>query len=137
MIRALTHAVRPTRLRAVLATFLVAVVGTACNSTDVTDPTSAAPVPTATSTTDAVPATATPLASLTSGIPYAPTSLWATATTLSAGAAPFTGSQVALDPGALLTVISTARQKGQRIVLAMTGGSAKQYLTNGKFDVNK
>jgi hypothetical protein len=141
MIRTLTHALRPTRLRAVLATFLVAVGGTACSSTDVTDPSPAEPVPTNTSSTDAVPATATPtptpLASLTSGIPYGPTSLWANATTLSAGAAPFNGSQVSLDPGAVLTVISTARTKGQRIVLAMTGGSANDYKTNGKFDINK
>jgi len=135
MIRALTHALRPTRLRTVLTTCLLAVVGTACN-TDVTDPTTEA-VPTATSSTDAVPATATPLASLTSGIPYGPTSLWANATTLGAGATPFTGSQVSLDPGAVLTVISTARAKGQRIVLAMTGGNANDFKTNGKFDVNK
>ena len=139
MIRTLTYAPRPTRLRAFLAAILVAVVGigTACNSGDVTDPASVEAVPSTTSSTDAVPATATPLASATSGIPYGPTSLWTNATTLGAGAAPFTGSQVSLDPGAVLTVISTARQKGQRIVLAMTGGSAKQYLTNGKFDVNK
>jgi hypothetical protein len=133
MIRALTHAPRPTRLRALLAAVL-AVVGTACNTTDVTEP---AAVPTTTSSSDAVPAAATPLASATSGIPYGPTSLWANATTLSAGASPFSGSQVNVEPNNVTTVISTARSKGQRIILAMTGGSAKQFLSNGKFDVNK
>lgn len=138
MIRALTYASRATRLRAFLATVLAAVVGTACNTSDVTEPALNAPVPTTTSSSGAVSTTATPLASATSsGIPYGPTSLWANATTLSAGSAPFNGSQVSVGPGSVLTAIATARQKGHRIILAMTAASASTFLTNGKFDVNK
>jgi len=139
MIRALTHLSRATRLRAFLATVLAAVVGTACNTPDVTEPALDAPVPTTTSSSGTVSTTATPLASATtsSGIPYGPTSLWANATTLSAGSAPFNGSQVSVGPGSILTAIATARTKSQRIILAMTAASATTFLTNGKFDVTK
>ena len=77
MIRALIHALRPTRLRAVLAALLVVLVGTACNSTDVTDPTSVEPAPS--STTDAASrhrhSRTDPRQPHFSGIPYGPTSL--------------------------------------------------------------
>jgi hypothetical protein len=138
MIRALAHALRPTRLRGSLVAVLVLLVGTACNSTDATDPTAVGAPVTSTDAATATATTAPTLASITaSGIPYGPTSLWENATTLSAGAGPFTGSQVSVDPGAVLTAIATARQKNHRIVFAMTGGSSKQYTTNGKFDINK
>jgi hypothetical protein len=138
MIRALLHVVRPTRLRASIAALLVVLVGTACNSTDVTDPTA---VGAPGSTTDAASATATPaptLASLSfSGIPFGPTGLWDNYTALSAGAGMFNGSQAPLDASGVLTLISSARAKGHRLVLAMTGGPSTNYTTGGKFDMSK
>ena len=140
MIRALLHALRPTRLRASVAAVLVVLFGTACNSTDVTDPT-AVGTTTPVSTTDASATTALPdptLASLTfSGIAYGPTGLWDNYTSLNWGPAMFTGTQAPVDAGGVVTLINSARTKGQRLVLAMTGGPSTNYTTGGKFDMDK
>ncbi|MGH7515131.1 MAG: hypothetical protein ACREOQ_19675 [Gemmatimonadales bacterium] len=133
MIRAFAHALRPTRLRGSIAALLVAVLGTACNSTDVTDPTTVTPA----STTPATAATGS-LASLSySGIPFGPTQLFATPTSFQWGPAMFTGSHDFVSPSGLVTQLNTARQKGLRVVVAMTGGNPGDFLTSGKFDLNK
>ena len=71
------------------------------------------------------------------GIPYGPYDLWETTTTLQWGPGPFTASH---DNGFLPTTlaqrIAAARQKGMRLVLAMTGGP-NSVITNDKFDLAK
>jgi hypothetical protein len=78
------------------------------------------------------------LASVTySGLPYGPIGLWAGATGFEWGPKPFTLSQDNTYAQYIVTRINTARQRGQRLVLAMTGGDASNFKTNGKFDVSK
>jgi hypothetical protein len=78
-----------------------------------------------------------PPSSSATGIPFGPFGLWASATTLEAGAGPFTTSQNSTDPGTIVTQISAARTMKQTLVLAMTGGAHSNYLTNGAFDLSK
>jgi hypothetical protein len=49
----------------------------------------------------------------------------------------FTGSQVNVYSNGMITLINSARAKRQRIVTAMTGGSASDFTTRGKFDLDK
>ena len=56
------------------------------------------------------------------GIPYGPFGLWDSYTSVKSGPVPFTMSQNATDPAGIVTQITTARQMGQKLVLAMTGG---------------
>src|SRR5262249_10769898 len=72
-----------------------------------------------------------------SGLPYGPIGLWASLTTFEMGPAPFTLSQEMVSPSSIVARINNARSKRQRLVLAMTGGNASDYKTNGKFDINK
>jgi hypothetical protein len=71
------------------------------------------------------------------GIPYGPFGLWSSNTTVSWGPTPFTMSQNYTDPSGIVTQIAAARNQKQRLVLAMTGGSHSNYLTNGAFDYTK
>lgn len=121
---------------------LAVLAGTACNDTEDL----VAPVDTPTTTTDAAPAdslagtgsVSSTLASATfSGLPYGPIGLWATLNTFEMGPAPFTLSQETVSPGSIVARINNARSKRQRLVLAMTGTSASDYKTNGKFDLSK
>jgi hypothetical protein len=119
-----------------MAALLAVFLGTACNSTDVTDPTTATPVGDTPATV--APAAPAPMASLSfSGIPFGPTQLFATPTSFEWGPGMFTGSHDFVSPSGLVTQLNTARQKGLRVVVAMTGGRPSDFLTNGKFDVNK
>ena len=70
------------------------------------------------------------------GIPYGPSSLW-TLNKLEYGPAPFTASQNYISADTLIQQINAARSKGQRLVLAMTGGLSTRYTTNGQFDMTK
>jgi len=72
-----------------------------------------------------------------SGLPYGPTSLWKTLTTFEMGPEPFTLSQELVTAGSVIARINNARSRRQRLVLAMTGGSANDYKTNGRFDLSK
>jgi hypothetical protein len=70
------------------------------------------------------------------GQAYGPAELWASYTTLKTSL-PFTGSTNFTSPSGVVTQINAARNKRQRLVLNMTGGSHSRYKTNGKFDLAK
>ncbi len=53
------------------------------------------------------------------------------------GPEPFTGTQNYSDPDGVITTINAAMQAGHRLILAMTGGPAEMYTTEGKFDFGK
>jgi hypothetical protein len=73
---------------------------------------------------------------LSSGIPYGPTALWATTTTLK-GPGPFNASVDNTVANATIARINAARQLRQHLVVAMTGGLASEMKTAGKFDLRK
>jgi hypothetical protein len=142
MIRELVYVLRPTRFRTVVAGFLGVLVAAACdNSNDplgnneVTD----SPAAVSQDSSVAVIGSNGPAFSTVSytGLPFGPFGLWNTATTVSWGPAPFTGSHNYTDPNGIVLQISAARSKHQRLLLAMSGGASSKYLTNGKFDLNK
>lgn len=113
--------------------------GAACNGTE--SPIAPADVPSVTADADTLATTDTLDATLASvsysGLPYGPTGLWAGVNAFEMGPAPFTLSQENTSAGSVVTLINNARNKRQRLVLAMTGGSANDYKTNGKFDLSK
>ncbi len=53
------------------------------------------------------------------------------------GPEPFTGTQNYSDPDGVIATINAAMQAGHRLILAMTGGPAEIYTTEGKFDFGK
>ena len=117
--------IRATRLPPLLFAALAAVFGTSCNSD--TAPTVAP--------SDSPDAPAQILAAYT-GIPYGPFGLW-TLNKLEWGPAPFTASHNYINADTLILQINAARNKGQRLIVAMAGGQSKSYLTNGQFDLAK
>jgi hypothetical protein len=72
-----------------------------------------------------------------SGIPYGPYGLYANVTEFEWGPKPFTGSVDNTFAGSIIQRINAARQQRHRLLMAMTGGNAREYLTNGKFDLAK
>jgi hypothetical protein len=107
---------------------VIALLAASCEETDpISSPESAAP---------ADPAAPAPRVSY-SGIPYGPYNLWANGKEVEWGPEPFTAS---LDnssyPYSLVQRIGVARQKGLRLILAMTAGTS-DVITNGKFDLGK
>jgi hypothetical protein len=125
--------------RSVLA--LCAIAAAACNGDDsIVDP---AAGPESVALTDSV--AAAPADSLTpalatvsySGVPFGPLGLWDGPTGFEWGPAPFTTSQDNTFAESIITRINTARNKRQRLILAMTGGNSSQFKTNGKFDLTK
>jgi hypothetical protein len=132
--------------RAALA--LVAVlIGASCqgaNEPTAIDPALSTPADTtsladsAAADSGAVDSLAPALASVSyTGLPYGPFGLWASATTFDWGPAPFTISHDNTFASSIVTRVNTARQKGQRLVLEMTGGNSRDFKTNGKFDYYK
>lgn len=146
MIRAFTPPIRRSAL-ALLAVF----AGASCDKTDTLSspteaPTGAAVGDSATLTdTVALGDTVTLADSLApasatisyAGLPYGPIGLWDGPSAFEWGPAPFTSSQDNTFANSIVTRINTARQKKQRLVLAMTGGPASDFKTNGKFDFAK
>lgn len=137
MIHALMHLVRPTRLRACVAAALAVLIGASCGSSDLVAPDGVGDAPLTTPTTVAAVTPTMANAILYSGIPFGPFGLWTTATSVEWGPKPFTGSHNFTSASNIITQISAARNMGQRLLLAMTGGPSKNYLTNGKFDLSK
>ena len=149
MIQTFTHAGRWARLRAPL--LALAVLAGACDSADnlaTTDPTvpvegatldSAAAAPASDSASDVeLTGIVVPEAEvLVGGVPYGPYGLWRDYTTLKSFYSPFRTSLNYTDPTGIIKQISVARQKGQRLILAMTGGGHSAYKTDGKFDMYK
>ena len=155
MFRAFTPAI----CRSVVA-LSVALAGAACDNSDsLNSPTAAAAADSmslADTTTQAAPADSTTLAdttavadslaadsvvvdmalSSTTGVPYGPLGLW-NGTDFEWGPAPFTTSQDNTFANTIVSRINAARQKHQRLVLAMTGGPSSTFKSNGRFDMNK
>ncbi|MGH7536713.1 MAG: hypothetical protein ACREMG_14195 [Gemmatimonadales bacterium] len=130
-----------TRLRLSVLAFLAVFVATACDEADPVASSAPSDVPAVAPTEDPVAAVESPTPSLATityaGLPYGPTSLWASPNDVKWGPAPFTGSQAAVEAGGIVTQINTARQLKHRIMLAMTGGPSTDYTTSGKFDMAK
>jgi hypothetical protein len=70
-----------------------------------------------------------------SGLPFGPTNGYINYST--AGMAPFTSSTDAASPSGIVSMLAGARAAKRRTMLAITGGSHDQYLTNGVFDMAK
>ena len=70
------------------------------------------------------------------GVPFGPFALWNGAQP-TATAVAFTASQNYTSPGNVIPMIATARAAGHKLILALTGGGAAQYSTNGEFDLAK
>ncbi len=102
---------------------VVALPAVSCGDTELTD--SSEPTP-----------PAEPAVSY-AGIPYGPYDLWGSTTALKWGPGSFTASHDnAFLPTTLAQRIAAARQKGMRLVLAMSGGP-ESVTTNGRFDLAK
>jgi hypothetical protein len=85
----------------------------------------------------AVAAASDPLPSVTYvGIPFGPVALW-NMNKLKWGPQPFTASQNYINADTLILQINAARSKGQRLMVAMTGGPSTRYTTNGQFSMTK
>jgi hypothetical protein len=78
----------------------------------------------------------TSLGSGTTGVPFGPFATWS-GTTLKANSSSFTLSVDAVRADEIIARISAARTRGVKLILAMTGGSHSNYLTNGVFDMTK
>lgn len=132
MIRAFVNAGDPTPLRPLALAVLITLLGGGCASDN------ASPVAVSDSP-DALPVGSTPPASILAayvGIPYGPIGLW-TMNKLNWGPKPFTGSMNFTNADTLVLQINAARNKGQRVIVAMTGGPSSRYTTNGQFDLTK
>ena len=70
------------------------------------------------------------------GVPYGMFGLWDHAQ-LAVTPVPFTTSQSYTSPQNVIPMITSARAAGQTLILALTGGGARQYSTNGAFDFAK
>jgi hypothetical protein len=117
--------IRANRLPPLLCAALAAVFGTSCNNDTAS---TVAP-------SDAPDAPAMILAAYV-GIPFGPFGLW-NMNTLEWGPKPFTASHNYINADTLILQINAARNKGQRLIVAMAGGQSKNYLTNGQFDLTK
>jgi hypothetical protein len=72
------------------------------------------------------------------GIPFGPSGLWETTTSIHAvGSASFTASVDGVTAATLVDRLAAARKKGLRILINMTGGGHENYLTDGVFDLAK
>jgi hypothetical protein len=141
MIHEFAHALRPTRLRTVVVALLGVLIGAACDNTSTEPVATTDPIDTPAAVTEdsSVAATTDPAFATISytGVPYGPFGLWDSYTTVNWGPSPFTASHSYVDAGGIVTFINSARNKKQRLVLAMTGGMSTKYTTNGKFDLAK
>src|SRR6185312_2606711 len=73
----------------------------------------------------------------TTGIPFGTYDLWAGDTSLEPNTAVFTGGIGSINATNIVARLEVARQNHKRLVLAMTGGSHWNYLTNDVFDMAK
>jgi len=71
------------------------------------------------------------------GIPFGPYDTWAGDTSLEPNTSVFTGGIGTLNATNIIARLDIARQNHKRLVLAMTGGSHWNYLTNDVFDLAK
>jgi hypothetical protein len=141
MIRASTP-LRLTRLRASIMALLGLLVGTSCSET--TDPLgTSAPtdLPAPVASTDSAAASDTLAMASTfasyDGVPFGPFGLWSSWSSTYWGPKPLTNAQQCVNPSGIVTLIQSARLKGQSLVLQMTCGAKSDFMTNGNFDVTK
>jgi hypothetical protein len=71
------------------------------------------------------------------GIPFGPYDSWSGDTSLEPNTGVFTGAIGTLNATNIIARLDIARQNHKRLVLAMTGGSHWNYLTDGVFDLAK
>src|SRR5262249_40238064 len=150
---AMTHA-RAFAFRRCMLALLAVLVGASCsdtNSPDVPLGSSANSLPDTLAAADTLTADSLGLADSTavdsmvpvvenvsySGMAYGAFGLWASATSFEWGPAPFTMSHDNTYANTIVARINSARQRRQRLVLAMTGGNSSSFKTNGKFDLSK
>ena len=142
MLGTFLNAGNPPRLRPLALALLATLLGAGCSSdnaapVDLSDAPDAPVVGSPADTAAPVDSTATVLAAVTyTGIPFGPVGLW-TMNKLNWGPSPFTGSQNYINADTLILQINAARNKGQRLMVAMTGGPSTRYTTNGQFDMTK
>lgn len=143
MIHEFAHVLRPTRLRTLAVVLLGVILGAACDDNP-TEPVATnepidTPAAVAEDSSVAVLGAGDPAFATISytGLPFGPFGLWDSYATVAWGPSPFTGSGNFTDPAGIVTQISAARTKHQRLFLAMTGGPSTRYTTNGKFDMVK
>ena len=70
------------------------------------------------------------------GVPFGPVALFDGAEPIATAVA-FTASQNYTSPETVIAMIANARAAKQSLILALTGGPAEEYSTNGKFDLAK
>jgi hypothetical protein len=70
------------------------------------------------------------------GVPFGPVALFDGAQPIATAVA-FTASQNYTSPETVIAMIANARAAKQSLILALTGGPAEEYSTNGKFDLAK
>jgi hypothetical protein len=142
MIRVFMNAGEPIRLRPLVVAVLATLLGAGCNTDNaapvaLSDPPDVPAVGApADSATQVDPSAMVPASVTYTGIPYGPVGLW-TKNKLNYGPAPFTASQNFITADTLILQINAARNKGQRLMLAMTGGPSTRFTTNGQFDMTK
>jgi hypothetical protein len=76
-------------------------------------------------------------ASRKSGTPFGPDGLWASYTGMRKGHQLFTASINSDSPQGIIKRINAARAANHQLVLMMTGGGHKNYISRGKFDYAK
>lgn len=84
----------------------------------------------------AASATDPPASGAASGIPFGPYAAWR-GTTLRPNTDEFTAAVATFTPGELVTALGVAHDRGKKLLVAMTGGSHANYMTDGAFDMAK
>jgi hypothetical protein len=121
------------RLRALMLATCAVLAGAGCSM----DSAAPAALNNGDDTGAAIPVGSSPLASVTyTGRAYGPVALW-DGNKLNFGPQPFTASTNSVNADTIILQINAARNKGQRLVLAIAGASYTQFVTNGAFDLAK
>ncbi len=134
MLRKFTHSRRWAPLLAIGITLWACAGAEDLATEPVTDPVATTLTDTAVAT-DSL--TSTLAAVSYTGLPYGPIGMWSSWTSFSWGPQPFTGTQNFVEASGVIKRIDYARSRGQRLLLAMTGGPTSNYTTNGRFDFGK
>jgi hypothetical protein len=141
MIRVFTHLRSVSRFRSFAwssALALAALVTAACKDDEDQPNTLLDPVVDAAETDTLVAAdTLTVADARYNGIPFGPFGLWRNTDGFHWGPAPFTGAHDHVFANSLVKQINYARWRRQRLVIAMTGGPRREYMSDGRFDLSK
>ena len=122
--------------RPLVLALLAVLLGGSCSSDEGGPLAPSDPADVTTRDTAAADSLAPQLAVAYAGLPYGPFGLW-DIDAVNWGPKPFTGSHNYINAEGIVRQINAARALGQRLVIAMTGGSSKEYTTNGQFDLAK